>query len=101
MTNQEERSKNFLQVFLGAGTCLLAFSAIPDTMDGGGRVEQGCLEEGRGGGGSCGGGGVRKGTSGGGGVGRRGILVTVLCFGQAFAIATSLIFLSHQAGVAG
>ena len=89
MTNQEERSKNFLQVFLGAGTCLLAFTAIPDTMDGGGRVEQGCLEEG----------GVRRGTSG--GVGRRGILVTVLCLGQAFAIATSLIFISHQAGVAG
>ena len=89
-TNQGKLFKTFLQVFLGAGTCLLAFSAIPDTIDGGGRVEQGCLEEA----------GVRKGTSGG-GLGRRGILVTVLCLGQTFAIATSLIFISHQAGVAG
>ena len=89
-TNQGELLKAFLQVFLGAGTCLLAFSAIPDTMDGGGRVEQGCLEEA----------GVRRGRSGG-GVGRRGILVTMLCLGQTLAIATSLIFISHQAGVAG
>ena len=78
------------QVFLGAGTCLLAFSAIPDTLAG----------EGVGGGGGLQGG--EGGHGGGEDGGRRvGMLASLLCFGQALAIATSLFFISHQAGVAG
>ena len=78
---------------MGAGTCLLAFSAIPDSLTGGGglRGEGGGLQGGEGGG-------VRGGEGGG---HRVGMLVSVLCFGQALAIATSLLFISHQAGVAG
>ena len=87
------------QVFLGAGTCLLAFSAIPDSLAGGGglRGEGGGLQGGEGGlrGGE---GGLRGGEGGG---HRVGMLVSVLCFGQALAIAISLLFISHQAGVAG
>ena len=71
---------------MGAGTCLLAFSAIPDTLAGGGVGE---------------GGGEGKLRGGEGGGRRVGMLVSVLCFGQALAIATSLLFISHQAGVAG
>ena len=92
---------------MGAGTCLLAFSAIPDSLTGGGGLR------GRGGGLQGGEGELRGGESGGlqGGEGRHregesggrrvGMLVSVLCFGQALAIATSLLFISHQAGVAG
>ena len=76
------------QVFLGAGTCLLAFSVIPDTL----------AMEGVGGGLQGGEGGHGGGEDG----GRRvGMLASLLCFGQALAIATSLFFISHQAGVAG
>ena len=79
---------------MGAGTCLLAFSAIPDTLAGGGLRGGGA-----GGGGRAGGGGLQGGGEGG---GRRvEVLVSVLCFGQALAIGTSLLFISHQAGVAG
>ena len=67
----------YFQVFLGASTCLLAFSAIPDTLTGGGEEGGGCR------------------------VGKRAMLVSALCFGLAIAIAISLIFISHQAGVAG
>ena len=84
---------------MGAGTCLLAFSAIPDSLTGGGGLR------GRGGGLQGGEGGLRGGEGGlrgGEGGGHRvGMLVSVLCFGQALAIATSLLFISHQAGVAG
>ena len=81
---------------MGAGTCLLAFSAIPDTLAGAGGGDQ----EGDGELQGCEGG-LRRGEGGGPGVRRVGMLVSVLCFGQALAIATSLLFISHQAGVAG
>ena len=94
----------YSQVFLGAGTCLLAFSAIPDTLAGGGLRGGGLRGGGAGGGGLQGGGGAGGGGLQGGGEGggrRVGMLVSVLCFGQALAIGTSLLFISHQAGVAG